>query len=578
MTTPRSEYPRPQFVRDSWQCLNGSWDFEIDYGNSGESRGLVKPEAVYAQTITVPFCPESSLSGIGNTDFLNAVWYRKTISVTEEHLSGRVILHFGAVDYEATIWVNETRCGEHKGGYSSFELDITDCLQPGENRLVVRAVDDTRDDRYPSGKQSGLYESHGCFYTRTTGIWQTVWLEFTSRSYLKSVRVTADPATGTVCFEPSVKGCDDSLTLTAQVSYKGEDVAQKRIPVDEGNFTFSMEIEHPKLWNPGAPELYDVTYSLESDGRVLDTVKSYFGFRNIMLKGRAICLNGKPVYQRLVLDQGFYPDGIYTAPSDEALKKDIELSMSLGFNGARLHQKIFEERFLYWADQLGYLVWGEHGNWGMDIANPETALNFLPEWLEALERDYNHPSIVCWCPFNETWDHRGRQQDNRIIANVYLATKAFDRTRPVIDTSGNFHVMTDIYDIHNYDQSVELFQERYGAVTETQGYDNFPDRQHFNGAPYFLSEYGGASWAGTEKNAWGYGENPKTEEEFAQRYQGLTRALMDNKNICGFCYTQLYDVEQEQNGLFTYERTEKFSPDVYKVILETNAAKAAIEE
>lgn len=578
MTIPRSEHPRPQFFRQSWQSLNGEWDFEIDNGNSGEDRGMVKPEYSYAQKITVPFCPESQLSGVHVTDFMSAVWYRKTITITEEQLAGHVILHFGAVDYEATLWVNGTTCCTHKGGYTSFEADITGTLHPGENTLVLRAVDDTRNDQWPSGKQSGLYHSHGCFYTRTTGIWQSVWLEYVPTTYLKSVRITADAVSGTVSFEPVILGDTKGLTLATTISYEGNTVCEKQLPLEGGCGLYAMEVASPKLWNAGQPELYDVTYRLQKDGKMLDTVQSYFGFRNITIQGRAVCINGKPVYQRLVLDQGFYPQGIYTASSDEELKKDIELSLSLGFNGARLHQKVFEERFLYWADKMGYLVWGEYPNWGMDIASDSAALNMLPEWLEEIERDYNHPSIVCWCPFNETWDHRGRQQDNRIIANVYLATKAYDKTRPVIDTSGNFHVMTDIYDIHNYDQSVELFAERYGAVTETEVYDNFPNRQHFNGAPYMISEYGGASWAGNQENAWGYGENPKTEEEFAKRYQGLTKALMDNKNISGFCYTQLYDVEQEQNGLFTYERTPKFDSAVYKVIKETNLAVAEIEK
>jgi hypothetical protein len=291
-----------------------------------------------------------------------------------------------------------------------------------------------------------------------------------------------------------------------------------------------------------------------------------------------ILLNNKPVYQRLVLDQGFYPTGIYTAPTDEDLRNDIEISMGLGFNGARLHEKVFEARFLYWADKLGYLVWGEHANWGLNITTPMGLERFLPEWIEVLERDYNHPSIVGWCPFNETWDLNGTKQDDNILKLVYQATKAIDKTRPVIDTSGNFHVITDIFDVHDYDQNPETFSQRYeGLKTGEDVYVSFPQRQKYDGQPYFVSEYGGIWWnpGQTDQNSWGYGNRPKSEEEFIKRYKGLTETLLQHPKMCAFCYTQLYDVEQEVNGLYTYDRKPKFDPEIIKAV---NSQKAAIEE
>lgn len=280
-----------------------------------------------------------------------------------------------------------------------------------------------------------------------------------------------------------------------------------------------------------------------------------------------------------MLDQGFYRDGIYTAPSDEALLNDIKLSKALGFNGARLHQKIFEARFLYHCDKEGYLVWGEHGNWGLDLSASEAFVNFMPEWLEAVERDFNHPSVIGWCPFNETWDYHGRKQNDRILANIYNMTKALDTTRPCIDTSGNFHVVTDIYDLHNYRQDVKEFEKCYTDFAKGgEFHEEHPERQHYiKGLPLFISEYGGIKWNVDEnrQDSWGYGDAPKTKEEFISRYEGLTNVLLDNPNIMGFCYTQLYDVEQETNGLYDYDRNPKFDVEVFRKI---NSRKAAIEE
>ena len=284
---------------------------------------------------------------------------------------------------------------------------------------------------------------------------------------------------------------------------------------------------------------------------------------------------------RLVLDQGFYPDGIYTAPSDEALKNDILLSKAVGFNGARLHEKVFEERFLYHCDKEGYIVWGEYPNWGLDHTKKEAIYHILPEWLEEVKRDFNHPAIIGWCPFNETWDINGCRQENSVLELIYKATKAADTTRPCIDTSGNYHVVTDIYDVHDYDQNPETFKSNYDKLfKEGELYDQVNrsgKRQEYKGdCPVFISEYGGIRWSVVnDGSGWGYGNAPKAAEEFIERYRGLTTALLENPGLCGFCYTQLTDVEQEQNGIYTYYRKEKFDSAIFK---EINTQPAAAEK
>jgi hypothetical protein len=338
-----------------------------------------------------------------------------------------------------------------------------------------------------------------------------------------------------------------------------------------------LSLTDVSTWSTASPTLYDLNVSLQPAAGDQDNVGSYFGMRSVSLSDRAILLNGKPVFQRLVLDQGFYPQGIYTAPDDDALKNDILISQGLGFNGARLHQKLFEPRFLYWADRLGYLVWDEFPNWGLDVSEPRALEVFLPQWLEAIERDYSHPSVVGWCPFNETQT----DQDPGVLRGVYRATKAADRTRPVIDTSGYQHVETDIYDVHNYDQNPATFSAAYAALADGgEPFRNRPDRDApYLGQPYFVSEYGGIWWnpGQADEVGWGYGGvsgRPVSPEQFIERYRALTDALLDHPRMCALCYTQLCDVEQEVNGLYTYDRRPKFDPHIFHRI---NSRKAAIE-
>jgi beta-galactosidase/beta-glucuronidase len=572
----RPEHPNPQFQRESWMNLNGPWRFAVDPGKSGTARGMYladrETEALFDRVIQVPFCPESELSGIGWKDFINAVWYRRSFQLEDGQMGGRVLLHFGAVDHESTIYVNGEEVGRHTGGYSSFSFDITDSVRLGENILTVYAQDDTRDSYRPSGKQSAEYRSYGCFYTRTTGIWQTVWLEFVPGQYVRGIKYYPD--LNRQCFDID---CDVAgrglLVLTA--AYQGKVCGRVEKQAENGYNRFTLPLSELHLWEAGHGRLYDILVEFGED-----RVCSYAGMRQIGMDGYKFLLNGKPLFQRMVLDQGYYRQGIYTAPDDKDLLRDIQLAKALGFNGARLHEKIFEPRFLYHCDREGYLVWGEHANWGMDVNDSRSFLNFIPEWLEAVERDFNHPSIIGWCPFNETWDDRQRQRYDRTLESVWQITKALDPTRPCIDTSGGYHAgCTDIYDIHDYSQDPAVFEARFGVFPQdVQSMEPFPQHQKYRrGMPLFVSEYGGIKWDTLQENkdAWGYGDAPQTEEEFLERYGKLTAVLLENPSIMGFCYTQLYDVEQETNGLCDYDRKVKFNVDAIRAI---NTAIAAIEK
>ncbi len=568
----RTEHPRPGFRRDNWENLNGKWDFAIDHGDSGEARKWYATDApadAFDKVIEVPFCPESRLSGVEYKDFMSAVWYRRTVTVTAEDLQGIVTLQFGAVDWFCKVWVNGEAAGEHAGGYVSFAFDITKYLKPGENLLVVRARDNTRNPMIPRGKQSEEFYSHGCDYTRTTGIWQTVWLEKKPKNYIDDITLTPVVETASVMLRAIVCG-QENLSVT--VKYDGREMACAALQNVSGDVTLCLPLKEAHLWEIGAGRLYDVELRYGDD-----VVNSYFGLRKIEYRDKKFYLNGKSVYQRLVLDQGFYPDGVYTAPSDDELLADVKRSQAMGFNGARLHEKVFEERFLYHCDTEGYIVWGEYPNWGLDHTRPEAVHPILSEWLCEIKRDKNHPSIVGWCPYNETWDKCGTRQCDDVLASVFYATKAADPTRPCIDTSGNYHVgqLTDIYDVHEYEQNVEKMTEIFRELAECGAHkDKFAPRQNYLGdKPFFVSEYGGIRWS--NKDGWGYGEAPKSEDEFLTRLEGLTNVLLDNPNIFAYCYTQLTDVEQEQNGLYTYDRKAKFPPEVIAKIL---GKKAAVEK
>jgi hypothetical protein len=575
-TLPRPEYPRPDMVRAEWINLNGQWDFALDLSNSGEERGMPAGSG-FDRKILVPFAPESALSGVGFREFISGAWYKRTFNVPPEWAGKRILLNFEACDYATTVWINGMKAGGHVGGYTPFSLDVTDLLRSGENLIIVEARDDTRSRRQPIGKQSDRFESYGCSYTRTTGIWQTVWLEPVAATHIRKYAVVTDIDNGEALITATLNRSPDEGWVRLKVTEKGKTKFEAVKKAAE-SVSFQAVLKNPSLWGIAKPDLYDVEISLEKGKRVEDRISGYFGMRKVDIRGNKFYLNNKVLFLRTVLDQGFYPDGVYTAPTDEALRKDIALSMSFGFDGARLHQRVFERRFLYWADKLGYIVWGEFPDWGLSLAEPEAMLVFNTQWAEAVERDFNHPSLIGWCPLNERWS----RNYPGLIPAVFELTKRLDPTRPVIDASGGYHeISPDIYDSHNYDQNPETFKACYdGLLASPQVvFVNEDVTRHvpYAGQPYFVSEYGGIWWNPGQKDgkAWGYGDHPKSIEEFVERYKKLTDALLSNPAVAGFSYTQLYDVEQEVNGLMTYGREPKYDPAYFRKI---NQQPAAIEK
>ena len=567
---PRPEFPRPQFFRgeDKWLNLNGEWDFELDLSASGEQRGLAAPDAPYSRSITVPFCPESKLSGVEHTDFIAQCWYRRDLPVPDgfDASRERLILHFGAVVQHATVYINGEEIARHSGGYTPFSLDVTECLAE-HNTLTVRALSDVRSPFQPSGKQSPSYKNVGCMYTRNTGIWQTVWLERVPRSYIEKAAIFPDVKNEKVSFCVTVAGDAPQGEVKASVSYRGTPVGESSARITGTKAVFELSIPDPVLWDVGRGELYDVRFTFGEDA-----VDSYFGMRSFEVEGDRLLLNGRPYFMRLVLDQGYYPDGIVTAPTDDDLRRDVELSMEAGFEGARMHMKVFEPRFIYHADRAGYLLWGEYPSWGLDTSSDRAMEAILPEWLDELERDISSPAIIGWCPMNET----GENSDPRLHRMLVDMTHAVDPTRPVIDSSGYLHVATDIYDSHHYEQEPAKFAEIYGADVMDRGefFNNYRRSAKYAGQPYFVSEYGGTAFVsqGDRSGNWGYGAGVKDDAEFYERLRGLTEVLTSNPHICGYCYTQLTDVFQEVNGVYKFDRTPKFDAAKLREIFGMKAA------
>ena len=565
---PRPEHPKPQFERSDWRNLNGEWTYAFDFGRSGQHAGreLFKSQG-FDDKIMVPFCPESELSGVGHTDFIPAMWYHRKITIPADWQGKRTVLHFGAVDYESEVYIDGQSVGTHFGGTVSFAHDITKYVEAGkEHDLVVRVLDEILpgDRQQPGGKQCHTHKSGGCFYTRTTGIWQTVWLEAVGMHGLKGVHIVPGFEDGTFTCVPSFYASKPGMTLHVTVKAGDSVVAEASVAAENGAAAV-LTLSEVRSWSMRDPFLYDIAFTVKDrDGAVVDSVTSYAGLRKVHTEGNQVYLNNEKIYQRLVLDQGFYPDGIWTAPTDEALKRDIELSMQAGFNGARLHQKVFEERFHYWADKLGYITWGESSSWGCNYNTIEGARNFLSEWREIIVRDRNHPSIIAWTPWNETHDTKDPKQHKRSHVDAYDLCKDLDPTRPVNDASGYIHEKTDLWTVHTYTQPPEALKEQLTPTEASGVFRSVPDKEMaYDGQPYLVDEFGGIKWIPVEEqafadNSWGYGDAPKTIDEFYERLDGQVKALRGLDHICGWCYTQLTDVEQEQNGIYKYDRRAKF--------------------
>lgn len=573
---PRPEYPRPQFVRSDWVNLNGPWTFEFDPGQSGMERGLAV-SCGFDRKIIVPFCPESRLSGVGYTDFVNSMWYHRVIEIPRRWVGRNIRLNFGAVDFICEAFVDGRPAGIHYGGSVSFAFDITRFVKPGgRHQLVLHVKDNVRSGAQTCGKQSSLLASHGCHYTRVTGIWQTVWMEAVASCGLESIHVVPDLDGAMIAVTPRYLSLERGLKLCARL-LDGKHIVSEVTVAAAQNVPVLLRIGGKlKTWSPDSPFLYGLEFEVrDSSDRMLDAVTSYAGLRKVHVEGNRVFLNNEPLYLRLVLDQGFYPDGIWTAPSDRDLRRDIELALRAGFNGARLHQKVFEERFHYWADRLGYLTWGEAASWGLTFGTgyptpdgdriPIEAggLNFLTEWREVVMRDRNHPSIIAWSPLNETGGGTSQAFRERMQRTAYELTRDIDPTRPVNDASGHMHVVTDLWTVHNYEQDPAKLK---AVLTPGEGgvWRNYPKREpDYTGQPYMVDEFGGICWTPPEKRevsgkGWGYGEAPRDLAEFYSRLEGQVDALLSLGHVVGYCYTQLTDVEQEQNGIYCYDRTCKF--------------------
>lgn len=589
---PRAEYPRPQFERKEWINLNGAWTYKFDFTNLGFDLNYKNSQG-FDGKIIVPFAPESKLSGVGYTDFINCIWYQRNIEIPVQWKGKQIRLNFGAVYYESEMYIDGKFVGRHFGGSSSFSFDITRFVNPGgKHSLVVRASSNLRSFHQPAGKQSIQLHSAGCRYTRTTGIWQTVWMEAVAQKGLERVLVLTDIDRQQIIIQPKFYIESDSR---CKITLKD---GTRTVAVEEISATNSslaiINVKKMKLWSPKSPFLYDLIYEVISPkGEIIDKVYSYAGMRKIHINGNKIYINNKPFYHRLVLDQGFYPDGIWTAPSDEALKQDIELGLAAGFNGARLHQKIFEERYYYWADKLGYVVWGESPSWGMDYNSIEAARNFIAEWSEYVIRDRNHPALLVWTVFNEAHNPDNRQYP-RFAIDIYNITKGLDNTRPINIASGGTLIKTDLWTVHRYEQNPQKlrdtlyndikspkiptifkFRERLNIMNDR--FNNYTFEAYDKKMPFLIDEFGGIFWVedkelrlkNSNNRLWGV----MNKEEFYERLSGQVDAILSLSDyVGGYCYTQLTDVEQEQNGIYFYNRENKFDMNRIQAIFSKKPA------
>ncbi len=575
---PRAEHPRPDMVRADWATLNGEWQFAFDDANRGLEERWYREEKPFTRRIVVPFCFQSKRSGIGDTAYHDVVWYRRNLDIPEAWKGRQVYVQFGAVDYEATVWVNGEQAGFHRGGTAGFAVDITPFLRPKGNAIVVRAYDPSADRGIPRGKQYWEPASRGIWYTRTSGIWQSVWMEARSRQHIRSLRVIPDVDRSQVTIEAVVSQADPGLRFRATALADKEVASQSETACRSLRPTVTLRLEGQRLWRPERPLLYDLTLELVAGSQTVDRVESYFGQRKVGVLNGKVTINDDPCYLKLVLDQGYWPESILTPPSDEAIRYDIEMARKFGFNGARKHQKVEDPRWHYWCDKLGFLVWGEMAN--AQEFNPRSMALFQAEWQEVVERDWNHPSVIAWVPINESWGIPQVYQDaaqQSFAKNLYYLTKALDPTRLVVDNDGWEHTdATDLFTIHDYSPQGAMLAERYQPLEK--GIYDFPYRRRgplalgykYNGTPVLLTEFGGIAYrldASEKKDQWGYSGIEPSKESMLARLKGQIDAIRGNRVIAGYCYTQLTDVEQEINGMMTYDRKPKADPAEFAAIL-----------
>lgn len=584
----RKDYPRPQFVRDDWENLNGAWEFWFDDENCGEQ------DRWYGQfrgdrEIQVPFTYETKLSGIQDEKRHDYIWYHRTVLVDGKKLeSGRVFIHFEGSDFCTKLWVNGQYAGDHRGGYSRFSFDITELVKDGENELTVK-VEDSFDIQQPRGKQRWTDDSFGCWYVQTTGIWKTVWMEYAPKIRLDRVKMTPNLEDSALELEYEVEAPEgelgENLTVVAAVTFGDMVISRTAVAVTSNHMETKADVFlrakgmewGVRTWSPETPNLYDITFQVVKDGQVVDTVGSYFAMREIRIEGQNILLNGRPLYQRLILDQGYWKDSHLTPPSEEALIEDIDKIQALGYNGLRKHQKTEDERFLYWCDVKGMLVWSE-----MAAAyqySDKAVEEFTREWMEIVRQNYNHPCIITWTPMNESWGISQvgmKRTEQHFTEMIYHLTKSLDKYRPVIVNDGWEHTISDIITLHDYEEAGETFYKRYMEYKEQilageLYHNNYKSAMAkgfaYRGQPVIISEYGGIAF-NNDDSGWGYGNKVNTKEAFIKRFDEITTAVKEIPYACGFCYTQVSDVQQEINGLMDMDRNFKIEPEIIKEINE----------
>jgi Glycosyl hydrolases family 2, TIM barrel domain/Glycosyl hydrolases family 2, sugar binding domain/Glycosyl hydrolases family 2 len=584
------EHPRPQRRRQFWQSLNGAWDFHIDHVGT-----VTCPENVqWDRKINVPFSPETRASGIGDTSFYSTVWYRRLFESPDLNETEQLLLHFEAVDYHATVWVNGEKACEHEGGYTSFSANITEAVRSNDRmqEIIVRAEDDPTDLAKPRGKQDWKLEPHSIWYPRTTGIWQTVWLEKAPVIRLESLQWSSSLEKWDIGIDATVtSNRSQRLTLSVRLTSGEQLIAKDTYEVISGEVHRRIALSDPGiddyrndlLWSPSSPTLIDAAIELRDEkGMLVDSVQSYTAIRTIDVQGDRFVLNGRPLNLRMVLDQGYWPETGLTAPNDEALLRDVLLAKELGFNGVRKHQKIECARYLYWADRAGLLVWEEMPSAYRYTA--ESIERLTREWLAVIQRDRSHPCIVAWVPFNESWgvpDLPDSSAQRNYVQALYYLTKCLDPSRPVVGNDGWESIATDIIGIHDYDDQPERLGARYGINDiEAQLFKRGRPggRMLFVGEnskawkhPIVLTEFGGIAIVTEGNETWGYSSTVSTEQ-LLQRYTALLQVVRNLPALAGFCYTQFADTYQEANGLLNAERTPKASFE--EIALATTGARS----
>lgn len=582
----KKDYPRTQFVRNQWENLNGTWDFCFDDSNVGEQEKWFE-DFKGQLTIQVPFTYETKLSGIQDETRHDNIWYRKTIQVDRSKLEkNNYILHFEGSDFVTKLWVNGQFVGSHRGGYARFSFDITNLVKDGANEVVVK-VEDSFDMQQPRGKQRWMNESFSCFYVQTTGIWKTVWSEYVPKISLDSVKMTPDMENYMLEVEYNVVAPEERLNgellVEAVITFEGALISKTITALTSNHVRAQLDVAAKSArsyvnqvypWTPNTPYLYDIEFRVLDNQAVLDEVGSYFAMREIRIDGSNILLNRKPIYQRLILDQGYWKDSHLTPPSEEALIEDIDKILALGYNGLRKHQKTEDERFLYWCDVKGMLVWSEApaAYQFSDYAVTE----FMSEWMEIVKQNYNHPCIITWTPVNESWGVTEILTDckqQHFTEAIYYLTKSMDKMRPVIVNDGWEHTISDIITLHDYVAEGKEFTARYAdrerivnnEIAFNRSYFAMADGYEYKGQPIIISEFGGIAF-NNDDSGWGYNGKVDTEEAFIKRFDNIVTAVKELPYACGFCYTQVTDVQQEINGLMDIDRNFKIEPEIIKEI------------